>query len=138
MTTNEERIQALPVGLKRLWTGVLLAPGAWVVAEGVGYYVAARSCELGVAGIPLVGTTHPSLTQALLSLALLIVAVAGLVIAVANWRAVGGRPTGDEPPEWGRARFMSYAGVLAGVLFTAGIVLFALPVLFVNPCSQAR
>jgi hypothetical protein len=42
------------------------------------------------------------------------------------------------PTVRGRARFMALAGVVMSSLFVLGIVLFALPPLFVNWCNQAR
>lgn len=138
MTGHVERIEQLPVGLTRLWLGVLLAPGAWVLAEAAGYYLAARSCELGVAGVPLLGTAQPRATHIIVCLVALAGAVTGLWIALQNWRAVGDRPRSGDAPELGRARFMSFGGVLLSVLFAGGIVLFAFPGLIVNACSQAR
>jgi hypothetical protein len=126
------------VSRRRLWLGVLLAPSAWVLTEGVGYYVAARSCEIGAAGLPLVGTTHPRLTQALISAVAFLIALTGLALALRNSRAVGGDAGPNDAAELGRMRFMSYGGVLLGILFAGGIVLFALPAFIVNPCSQAH
>lgn len=122
---------------RRLWMGVLLAPGAWLLTEFVGYYLASRSCESGVRGVPLAGTMMPRAVQIVLCVAALVAALYGLLVAVNNDRAVARHPRSDAP-ELGRARFMSRAGIFLGILFAGGIVLFALPALFVNACSQAR
>jgi hypothetical protein len=136
--THVARIGRLPVGLKRLWVGVLAAPSAWVLAELVGYYLSSRSCEWGVRGIPLVGTAHPALTQVVLEAVMLAIAVVGLVVAVSNWRALHPQPERNEEAEWGRAHFMAFGGVLLSALFIGGILLFALSPFFLNACSQAR
>lgn len=138
MPTYETGTNELPVGHKRLWIGVLLAPAAWLLLEVVGYWFAARSCELSVGGVPMAGTAHPAVTHSVLSLAALVAAGAGLAVALGNWRAVRPHTEREGAPSWGRARFMSYGGVLLSVLFGGGIVLFGLPAFLVNACSQAR
>jgi hypothetical protein len=133
-----ERLQELPVGLKRLWAGVLIAPSAWVLAEGLGYYLASRSCEPRNGGVPLRGTAHPAVTQAALSIVLILAAAAGLLIAVGNWRGIQPQPSRGDATQWGRAHFMSFAGVLVSVLFIGGIVLFGIPSVLVDACRQAQ
>ena len=135
--THEERIERLPVGLKRLWVGVLAAPAAWLVMEMVGYYLAARSCEPGIAGVPMLGTAHPRVTQVIIDVVAAIVALIGLATALRSWRALP-QPGRDATPELGRAHFMAFVGVLTSVLFLGGILMFGLPPFFVNACSQAR
>ena len=137
-TTHTERIDALPVGLKRLWVGILLAPGSWVFMELVGYYLASRGCNTEIEGVPLAGTAHPAVTQAILMAAGVIIAVIGLFIALGNWRAVQPSAQRGDTPEWGRAHFMSFGGVLVSTLFTVGIVLFGIPAFLLNACSFAR
>jgi len=137
-TTHVERIEALPVGLKRLWLGVLAAPSAWVLAEAVGYWLAARSCEPGERGVPLGGTAYPAVTQVIVALVALGIAVYGLIVSLSNWRALHPQPQRNEQAEWGRAHFMAFSGVLLSALFMGGIVLFGLAPFFVNSCSQAR
>ena len=137
-TTHVERIEALPVGLKRLWVGVLAAPSAWVLAEAVGYWLAARSCEPGVHGVPLGGTAYPAVTQVIVAVVALAAALTGLVVSVSNWWALHPQPTRGEQAEWGRAHFMAFGGVLLSALFIGGIILFGLAPFFVNSCSQAR
>ena len=122
--------EAPPVANARLWAGVLLAPGAWSVAELLGYFLVARACDRN----PPNGVAHAGITQD-------VVAVVLGVIAIANLRDVG--DVGDRemrgvPTVRGRARFMSLAGVVMSSLFVLGIVFFALPPLFVNWCNQVR
>ena len=135
--THEARIERLPVSVKRLWVGVLAAPAAWLVMEMVGYYLAARSCEPGTGGVPLLGTAHPRVTQVIMDGGAVIIALIGLTTAIQCWRALP-QPGRDATPELGRARFMALVGVLTSVLFLGGILMFGLPPFFVNACSQAR
>jgi hypothetical protein len=115
----------------RLWTGVLAAPTAWLVAEGVGYVFAARLCEpsVGLASSP--EAAHARVVNIIVCVACLVVAATGLVAALANVREVRRERTG-------RDTFLSVGGAFSSALFTAGIALFALPALIVNVCNQAR
>ena len=134
-TTHTERVDALPVGLTRLWLGMLLAPGVWLLMEVVGYYLSSRSCYPGIEGVPLAGTAHPAVTQAILMAVGVIVGIIGLVISLGSWRAVQPSASRGDSPEWGRAHFMSFGGVLVSALFTLGIVLFGIPAFVLNACS---
>ena len=136
---ERDRVESAPVRASRLWAGVLLAPAAWLVAELAGYYLAARSCEPVTGGVPMPGTVAPRVVQAVLAGVLALVAVAGLVLAIGNRRALephASASTGGTVR--GRAHFMAMAGVIASALFLLGIVLFGLPPFFVNACSQVR
>lgn len=126
------------VGLTRLWAGLLLAPGIWVVGELAGYYLAARSCELGHAGIPLTGTAQPRVTHIVLETLIALVAAAGVFVALGNWRATQHDPRPGDPPAPGRAHFMAFSGLVVSSLFLFGIVLFDFSGFVVNACSQAR
>jgi hypothetical protein len=138
MSTHTERIEQLPVGLKRLWVGVLLAPGAWVVCEGLGYVLAARGCEPGASPAGINGAVGPGIVQIVVALITLVLALGGLMIALGNWRAMQPPPTRVDSPEWGRAHFLAFGGLLMSILFAGGIVLFGIAPLFINACSQAR
>ena len=136
--SHDERIRQLPVGLKRLWVGVLAAPMAWVLMGLIGYYLAARSCEPGTAGVPMLGTAHPRVTQVVLDVIALAAGAFGLVVSLGSWRALQPPPGRGSSPEWGRAHFLAFVGVLTSILFLGGILLFGLSPFLVNACSQAR
>lgn len=137
MSAHERGIERLPVGAKRLWIGVLAAPAAWVLMEIVGYYLAARSCEPGTSGIPLLGTSNARVTQVVIDAIAIVIALIGLGTAFRSWRALP-QPDRSAAPELGRAQFMAFVGVLVSALFIGGIVLFGIPPFLVNACSQAR
>jgi hypothetical protein len=127
-----------PIRLRSLWLGLLLAPGGWLIGEIVGYYLAARSCEPGPAGIPLAGTAYPATVHVVFELVLAIVAAIGLGIALSSWRRVRDERGPDEPTAAGRARFMAVTGLITSALFLFGILLFGFSGFVVNSCSQAR
>jgi hypothetical protein len=114
-----------------MWTGVLAAPTAWLVAEGVGYVVAARMCEPSIAVASSAESTHARTVNTVVCIICLIIALAGLVAAIGNVR-------GARAVENGRAAFLAIGGAFSSALFTVGILLFAVPALVVNVCDQAR
>jgi hypothetical protein len=126
-----------PVGLTRLWLGVLTAPAAWLLMEIAGYYLAARNCEPAIGGVSVGRAIHASTTQVALDAVAIIAAVSGLWVSVGSWRAFRSMPDRHTSPAWGRARFLALIGVLTSALFLGGIVLFGLSPLLVSPCSQA-
>jgi hypothetical protein len=126
------------VGKRRLWLGVLLAPGMWVLSELVGYYVAARSCEHGVTGVPLAGATHVLAAHTAIVVIAAIIAAIGLIIAAGNWRATRESVGADRSAAVGRAYFMSFVGVVGSALFLWGIIMFGISAFALNACSQAR
>ena len=134
MTSGLAEREPLPVAAGRLWAGVLLAPASWVVAELLGYVLASHACDRGAAST----MANAGIIQDVLASVLALIAVAGLVIAIGNWRHVREPSRPHEPAVRGRAHFMSLAGVVGSALFTLGIVFFALAPLLINTCSEVR
>jgi hypothetical protein len=137
MTARSLNHDGPPVGLTRLWLGVLTAPAAWLAMEVTGYYLAARNCEPAIAGASVTGAIHASTTQVALDAIAIVAALYGLWVSVGSWRAFRSMPDRNTSPAWGRARFLALIGVLTSALFLGGIVLFGLSPLLVNPCRQA-
>ena len=127
-----------PVPLGRLWTGLLLAPGAWALGELAGYYLASRSCEPTLGGIPLAGTAYPATTHVVLQAAAAATAAVGVLMAWGSLRRVRRDGAAGEAPARGRAHFMALTGVLVSILFLYGIVLFGFSGFVVNACNQMR
>lgn len=126
-----------PVDRTRLWLGVLLAPGAWLVVEGVGYVVAARLCALDVLGSDSSHPAAPSYVQIIICAIGFAASLVGLWISVRNLRGSAFADDGVTPAR-GRARFMAMVGVLISVLFAGSIVLYALPAFVLDACHRAR
>jgi len=119
-------LERAPVGQTRLWSGVVLAPLAWLCAEGVGYVLASRACSP-----PGVETTRAKIVDVVICVVCLIVAAVGLIAAIENARVTS--RGSDRGPT-----FLSFGGAFSSALFTGGIVLFALPAAIVNACNQVR
>lgn len=123
-------LEQAPIGGARLWSGVVLAPLAWLLAEGAGYVLVARACEppIGVATNPETGPAR--VVDIAVCVVCLVVAALGLFMAIANTRVTLRRS--DRPT------LLSLGGAFSSAVFTAGILLFALPAAVVNACNQVR
>jgi hypothetical protein len=152
--TTPERLAVMPIPRRRLWMGLVLAPAAWAVAFGIGYMLAARSCE-GDNGMHATGVPGVRWVDLVVAIVMAGVAAFGLVTALGSMREAERKPrpndretelaSGAMDPEargavpwWGRELFMARAGVIGSALFLAGTLLLVIPPLILNVCSQAR
>jgi hypothetical protein len=105
-----------------LWTGVLLAPTAWVAHLLGSYAVATVGCEA------------PSFALHAITLASLGAAILGGVIA---WRTSQHLQEGPDvdPDRLGRRRFMGWGGVALSALFIFVIAVEAVPSFLLRPCE---
>jgi hypothetical protein len=106
--------------LLALWTGLMLAPGAWFIALAVETPLLSQACYPGdVAFVGALPDLHP-LVLAVDAVTLAVVAFAALV-AWRAWRRTAGEKSGDGHRLMasgdGRTRFMAMSG-----LITSGIV----------------
>ena len=96
--------------LRALWTGLLLAPAAWLTSLEVGYVLVRPDCAGGTA-----------LRQHAVHAGFLLVALAGLLVA---WRAR--RAERD---------FLSTLGVAVSGLFVLVLVAQWIPTFLIHPCQ---
>ncbi|HTI63445.1 MAG TPA: hypothetical protein VL524_08035 [Gemmatimonadaceae bacterium] len=149
-----DRLGAAPIPRSRLWRGLYLAPLAWAVAFAIGYVLVSRSCE-GDNGMHARGIPGFRWIDLGVAVVMACVAAVGLLTALGSLREARQRPAPDDrelevsagaidpeargtTPWWGRERFMARAGVIGSSLFLAGTLLFVIPPLVLNVCSQAR
>ena len=120
-------------GSRALWFGVLGSPLAWG-GHLVGNYSLeewfACSESAQVKG-EILGLGVHTLSVGL-NTAMLMVALASGLAARTCWRKLRGQD-GDERTE--RARWMAYAGIVQGTLFTGIILLGYLPALMLDVCA---
>jgi hypothetical protein len=112
-------------GALSLWVGILLPPVAWGVQLQTIYLTSEYGC-----------LTADFVWNHVASVAALLLALAGGVLAFRLWRASGGGSEVEDGTPLSRARFMSILGIFSGVLFS--LVIFAqwLPTLMGVPCSK--
>jgi len=132
----------LPVSSRRLWFGVLAAPAAWVVAELAGYALVARGCSAGRLGPAAYAMPRSFPIFVGLTIACVLVAVAGLLVARNSSRRIAGavedRPVTAELAASRRARFLAGSGVLVSALFLLGVVLLGVLPPLLQPCSEVH
>ena len=119
-----------------LWFGLLAAPLAWAIDELVLYYVASHLCELkthDLAGTLARGTSPWFIG---VSVAALLVALAGVWVSYGSWhksqREKGGSEAKLIEVGEGRTRFLAMCGLLTSVGFLIGF-LFIFSQLWVAP-----
>jgi len=107
-----------------LWTGLLLAPAAFLLNLELGYALVPRSCERNDALL-----LHA--TQAVC----LLLAVIGGLVARQVWRAAGAEWPDAEGGAGGRTRFMAGVGLLLSALFALVIAAQWIPGFVLSPCQ---
>ena len=121
----DTRLADLPP--RRLWSGILLAPAAWVLEGLFGWAVGARICtSLSIASVRLIIGGF--------SVLMLAAAAAGLWIAVGSWREA----TGDAQIPSDRVEFMALAGVFVSTSFVIAVFWSGLSAAVLNVCGRMR
>jgi hypothetical protein len=128
--SSESRTQAgeergRPTGLLALWTGVLLAPLAFLSNLQVNYTLTQKLCPGG----------HTSLLH-LMTILFLLIAAAGGLIAWRNWGRAGRALPDESADNNTRDRFMGSVGLMISALSFLIIVAQWIPQFIFNPCQR--
>jgi hypothetical protein len=109
-----------------LWFGILVPPVAWSLHLSFEYFFTTLNCQLQVGWAEtLLHVTTP--------------VVMALTIAAGVAAYIGLKQTqGSDSPEAMRARFMAASGLILSGLFLLLIVFGAIPVYFLDRCSEAH
>jgi len=110
--------------IRALWTGLLLAPAAFLLNLEVAYALVPTACSAG--SRVLVHLVH---------LLCLLLAAAGGLTALHSWRSSGEIWPGEEGGRLGRSRFMAGLGLLLRTLFVLVILAQWIPSWVLNPCQ---
>lgn len=110
-------------GIVALWFGLLAGPLAWFLHLNVSYSLVRLICLQGGRGLIEIAT-----------LTSLLLAAAGVWVALRSWRRIGRPEVTTGSGSFGRSRFMAAGGLgLSGFFFLVILVAW-LPGLFLNPC----
>lgn len=116
------------IGAAALLFGLAIGPAAWALQQMLGYGLSSHTCYPSDAptGATPVGWSAALTSITVSGLVFLLLAIAGIAIALHAWRATreekgGARNALPEVGE-GRSRFLALSGVLAGSLFCFAIL----------------
>jgi hypothetical protein len=123
-----------------LWFGLFGAAAAWNIQLIVNYAVAAHACYPRYVPLPIpaYGETAFSVPLIVVSIAALVIGVAGLFCAIAGWRTTSAETGGGS--HWlldtgeGRTRFMAAAGIMTSSVFLLAILFHCAAVLLLRHC----
>jgi hypothetical protein len=110
--------------LVALWTGLLLAPAAFLANLELGYLAVPGSCA---------GDSR--LAVHLIHVACLLLSGAGLLVARREWRRAGQVWPGEAGGPEARSRFLAGLGVATSLLFGLTIVAQWVPTFALHPCQ---
>lgn len=108
--------------------GIFAAPFAWAVQVVSSYALAAASCFSG--NVAMVGSaTLSRMPLAVIALSCVLVAIAGLIVAMQQHRGAGDASGTLHPA---RSRALAKVGILSSVLFL-GAIAFSIAMLSMSP-----
>lgn len=123
---TDTRTQVHEAGrIAALWTGVLLAPAAFLLNLEIAYLVAEWGCKQASMPSPALHLVHA---------ACLLVAIFGGLVAWWRWRAAGARWPGEAGGPEGRTRFMAGLGMATSAIFALAIIAQWIPSLTLHTC----
>ena len=125
MSETSERTDHLrePRGVAALWFAVLAGPVAWMLGLNAGYSLVRVACA-----------KQNMLYLHAVSLAALLLALAGGWVAWREWGRAGREHPGEGVGPVPRSRFMVAVGLLASALFSLTILAQWVAGFFFNPC----
>ena len=112
-----------PGRIAALWTGVLLAPTAFMISLALGYVLVQPSCAQGTT-LPVHGAHAACLALALL----------GVVVAWRCWHEEGHEWPGESGGAGARSRFLAGLGLAHSGLFVLVLAAQWVPTLALHPC----
>jgi hypothetical protein len=110
--------------LRALWTGLLLAPAAFLLNLEVAYALVPAACSARTR--LLIHVVHA---------ACLLLALVGTLAAWRMWRVTGETWPGGAGGRLSRSRFMSGLGVFLSLLFVLVILAQWIPSFMLSPCQ---
>jgi hypothetical protein len=118
-----------------LWFGVIAGPVLWAMHLPLAYAIQTISCQWGFLQFGIFGLNALALVIAALTIVFVLVIIYASFVAYGYWRRFRDDTDGLNKPEYGRFRFMAYAGVGLGLLFASTTLLKLVPVIVLPICA---
>jgi len=134
---TEERTSTPPISPPRLWFGFVTTAIAWVALGCIDILINWRACmHQQDYGIP---PAQPGarILIGVIALGLLVISVVAGFTSFRNWHQLSDQ-TLLEAHAVERREFLAYGGIIVSLTLGVGILLLALPPLFLDSCRRAR
>jgi hypothetical protein len=110
--------------LPALWAGILLPPAAWFLSQQISYILVLWACA-----------SRRQFALPLVTLAMLLPAGAGGVMAWRSWQRTKQDPAYKAGSMLLRNRFMAFGGILSSGMFSLAILAQAIPSFILSACT---
>jgi hypothetical protein len=146
MSARANHIESQRIPRGRLWFGFAAAALAWVVQGLLSVIISASACQNGSYQWTWISEGGIRVLLAMITIALLAVAVAAWVVSFRNWRDLSVERAEARAARRelihaeGRRRedFMALGGVFVSTAFVIGIIWGGVPLILINLCRSAR
>lgn len=135
---NTRLIPGSSVPPKRLWFGFSGAAVAWAVAGLVDVLLAWQACLGGEVGTGMFTNGWFRTVVGVITILLILTGAFAGVTSYRNWRALGEAEEFEHAEGRDRMAFMAVAGVFIAASLTIGMILFSIPVFFLDICRRLR
>jgi hypothetical protein len=138
MSARTNHIESHHVSRGRLWFGFAAAALAWATHGFLSVVISASACQNGAYKWTWISESGVRVLLAVITIALLAVAVAAWVVSFRNWRGLSTRRDLIHAEGKRREEFMALGGVFVSTAFVIGIIWGGIPLILINVCRSAR
>jgi hypothetical protein len=138
MSARANHIESQRVPRGRLWFGFAAAALAWTLQGFLSVVISASACQNGSYQWNWISESGVRVLLAVITIALLAVAVAAWVVSFRNWRGLSTRRELIHAEGRRREEFMALGGVFVSTAFVIGIIWGGIPLILINICRSAR
>ncbi|HET6145230.1 MAG TPA: hypothetical protein VFE02_17095 [Candidatus Acidoferrales bacterium] len=123
---------------QRLWFGLVTSAVAWFLLGAVDLLIVWNECAHQQQFAGEGSHAASRVLTFIISIAFLLVAVAGGAISYYNWRSLSHQPRLLETNATDRREFIALLGVIISVTLGMGIVWLSIPPLLIQLCERAK
>jgi hypothetical protein len=138
MEANTYIAESHRVPQRQLWYGFTAAPFAWILEGVIGVIVSAQFCPANSPNWGIIGQNSVRTALAVVTIALLAIAISGAVVAFRNWKLLADSHELIHSEGRSRDAFMSLGGVVLSGIFIISIIWQGIPLMLLEQCMRAR